>query len=1022
MTRNTPAWLVLMISIVAASSSPAGDFPEVIDTETEIKPVMPADLAASGFRVPEGFRVGIFAAEPEVRNPIAMAWDSRGRLWIAENYTYAERSARFDLRHRDRVLIFEDADSDGKPERRTVFTDEVQMLTSVEVGLGGAWLFCPPQVLFVPDADGDDRPDGPAEVVLDGFTVPAENYHNFANGLRWGPDGWLYGRCGASAPGRIGRPGTPDEDRVPLMGGLWRFHPKTKRFEALVSGTTNPWGHDWNAVGEAFFINTVNGHLWHAVAGMHLVRPHTIDPNPRAYLAIDQHADHVHWDSSKGWADSRNPSPEHDRRGGGHAHSGVMIYAGDRWPDQDRGKLFTLNFHGRRANVERLERSGSGYVGRHDPDRFFAADPQFRGIDLGSGPDGNVFVLDWNDSGECHESTGVVRTSGRIFKFSYGDPKHAPIGDLAKLGVAALVDLHRHPNDWYVRMARRQLADRLARGDQLEGAAEGLKLILEGDPDPIRKLRSLWSLHVIGKTDVELLQPLLHHDHESIRAWAIRLLTDDSPLDTVMSRRPGPDAGPGPELLGEFARMAREDDSGLVRLILSSTLQRLPVADRPALAEPLLARSEDASDHNQPLMIWYGLIPVADADPSTLARLGSNCTLPTTRRLIARRLAEDLERNPGPIDDLLSRSASGDDPALRLDVLRGLAEGLLGWRKARKPASWTAFADRVGTSREPSDLEQLRDLNVLFGDGRALDGLKRLALDDKADLESRRSALRGLIEARPADLRSICEKLVRVRFLNATAAGGLTLFDDPEIGKTLAANYRSFHPSERSALIDALASRPAFARSLLDQVAGGAIPRGDISAFQARQIRSLGDPSLSKQLAETWGELRDSAADKRRAMERLKAQLTTETLEAANLGRGRTLFNKTCASCHKLYGHGGAIGPDLTGSGRDNLDYLLENMVDPSAVVNADFRMSVVSMGDGRVLNGLVRSRSDRTITLQSPTEAFVLERGEVERIDPSPLSIMPEGQLDALSRDEVRDLIAYLKHPTQVPLPEEKE
>jgi putative membrane-bound dehydrogenase-like protein len=511
MTQNALAWLAAMALILPSEPATAGDFPEVRDTETDKTPVMPADRSAASIRVPEGFRVGVFAGEPEVRNPIAMAWDGRGRLWVAENYTYAERSARFDLRHRDRVLIFEDADSDGRPEKRTVFTDDVQMLTSVEVGLGGAWLFCPPQVLFVPDRDGDDRPDGPAEVVLDGFTVPPENYHNFANGLRWGPDGWLYGRCGASAPGKIGRPGTPEADRVPLVGGLWRFHPRTGRFEALVHGTTNPWGHDWDARGEAFFINTVNGHLWHAVAGMHLVRPHTIDPNPRAYQAIDQHADHFHWDTAKDWSDSRNVTGEHDRRGGGHAHSGLMIYQGDRWPTEDRGKLFTLNLHGRRTNVERLERSGSGFVGRHEPDRFFAADPKFRGIDLGSGPDGNVFVLDWNDAGECHEATGVLRTTGRIFKFAYGDPKPMAIGDLAGLDVKALVELHRHPNDWYARMARRQIADRLARGDRLEGAAEGLLSLMTNDPNPT--LRALWSLHVIGAADEGLLRPLLRHDH-----------------------------------------------------------------------------------------------------------------------------------------------------------------------------------------------------------------------------------------------------------------------------------------------------------------------------------------------------------------------------------------------------------------------------------------------------------------------------------------------------------------------------
>ena len=194
---------------VLNGSSLAGDFPDPPNTgSVSTLPLAPA-AAAAGFRVPEGFRVNVFAAEPEVRNPVAMAWDTRGRLWVAENFTYSDSTQIFDLRLRDRVLIFEDTDADGRADKRTVFIDNVQRLGSVELGLGGVWLLCPPQLLFVPDRDGNDVADGPAEVVLDGFAVVRENYHTFANGLRWGPDGWLYGRCGASSPGEIGARAAP---------------------------------------------------------------------------------------------------------------------------------------------------------------------------------------------------------------------------------------------------------------------------------------------------------------------------------------------------------------------------------------------------------------------------------------------------------------------------------------------------------------------------------------------------------------------------------------------------------------------------------------------------------------------------------------------------------------------------------------------------------------------------------------------------------------------------------------------
>jgi putative heme-binding domain-containing protein len=440
----------------------------------------------------------------------------------------------------------------------------------------------------------------------------------------------------------------------------------------------------------------------------------------------------------------------------------------------------------------------------------------------------------------------------------------------------------------------------------------------------------------------------------------------------------------------------------------------MPVARRAPLARALMSRVEDASDHNMPSLVWTALIPVADADPASLVALSAGCRLPGVLRPIARRLAEDIESRPAPLNALLASSV--DQPAaFRSQVLAGVAEGLTGWRKAPRPRAWDAFRSALDTA---SDRDRARDLDVLFGDGRALDEVRKLALDNSAPIEARKAALKTLIESRPPDLRAVCERLVGVRFLNSTAVGGLALFDDPAIGKTLAANYRRFHPTERPAAMEALASRPAFARALLDQIASEKIPRQDLTAFHARQIRSLGDSALSARLAEVWGELRESPADRRERAAKLKASVDSSALAQADRSRGRAVFEKVCASCHKLHGRGGEVGPDLTGGGRENVDYLLENLVDPSASVSADFRMSVVAMRDGRVLNGLVRGSTARTLTLQTQTESLVLDRGEIEEVRPSPNSLMPEGLLDPLTPAEVRDLLAYLMHRTQVPLP----
>ena len=1033
--KRPSCWFItsLLAATFVASAARAADFPAIYNSEpdTNAAPPSPQESLAT-LKLPPGFKATVFVAEPDVQNPISMTWDAHGRLWIAENYTYAERAKRFDLHLRDRILIFEDKDGDGHFDSRKVFTDEVQMLTSVEVGRGGVWALCPPQLLFIPDKNGDGVPDGPAEVVLDGFTVPENNYHNFANGLHWGPDGWLYGRCGASAPGKIGVPGTPDSARLPIHGAVWRYHPQRKIVEVLTAGPMNSWGHDWNAHGEVFCVNTVNGHLWHMIPGAHYLVAHTIDPNPRAYELMDMHADHWHFDTAKGWSHSRDGAA--DAYGGGHAHTGTMIYLGDNWPAEYHDRLFTVNYNGRRLNHEILERTGSGYVAKHGPDSFIFGDTWFRGLELGYGPDGGVFLLDWSDTGECHDHTGVHRTSGRIYKITYGEPKPPPVADLTKLSVNELVKLHLHANEWFVRQARLQLADRATAGHDFESAKTQLREMFARQSDGVMKLRALWSLYAIGAADEDFLRAQLRHPDEHVRTWAIRLLTDFWPLDTVISTRPslgsaGDDVRSltnskswksqslvtSAPTLKEFIRLAKSDPSGLVRLALATVLQRLPVAQRAGLAGPLLAHAEDANDHNLPLMIWYGLIPVGDAAPSTLATLAADCRLPLTRKYIARRLGEDIEKNPAPLDDLLKLTAAGSE-AMQADVLDGLSEALRGWSKARKPSSWDALQKESAHSPKAGLRDRVRDLSALFGDGRALDEVKRIALDRKSDLAFRRAALQTLIEDKPADLRAICEELLKVKFLNSTAVRGLALFDDPAIGEKLAESYQEFHPSERGAVMDTLVSRPSFARPLLEEMAARRIPRADMTPFHARQVRSFNDATLTIRLAEVWGELRDSPADKKQFIAQLKAKLTPAALAAADKSQGRVVFNTVCAACHTLYGHGGQVGPDLTGSSRDNLDYLLDNVVDPSAVVNADFRMSVLDLKDGRTLNGLIAAKTDRTLTLKTMTETVTLERAGIQNVQQSSLSLMPEGLLEALKETQVRDLIAYLMHRTQVP------
>ncbi len=944
--------------------------------------------------LPPGFKATVFAAEPDVQNPIAMCWDERGRLWIAENYTYSDSKERFDLKLRDRIVILEDTDNDGRFDQRHVFADDLQMLTSIERGFGGVYALCPPHLLFFP-TEGD-HPSGPPQVLLDGFSTTAASRHTFANGLKWGPDGWLYGRIGISSTSWAGCPNTPHEQRTPTAGGIWRYHPTQKIYEPYCHGTTNPWGTDWDQHGELFFINTVIGHLWHGIQGAHFKRMHGDDPYPRIYDLIDQHADHTHWDRGETWSDVRKigVSNASSRVGGGHAHVGLMIYQGTNFPPAYRGKVFTTNLHGRRVNVDRLERAGSGYVGKHEPDFMTTDDPWFRAVEIQAGPDGGVYILDWSDIGECHESDGVHRTSGRIYKITYGDTQRPPETDLTKLASTQLVTLQTSDNEWLVRMARWELRQRAWKQNGLPALHPLLREQFARAPTPAKQLAAFWTLQQISAFAPDAETPLAPiftamrtSPSEHLQRWAIAS-TPATPQNTA----------------SPFLRLAR-----------ASTLPALAPQARATLAALLLSHSEDATDHNLPLLYWSGL---RDLDPAQLVTLIATCRVPLIRQFIARRVTEDIEQSPAPLNALLTLPIDG----LASDILQGMRDALKGWSKAAPPAAWEAFATRVSARHDEALATSIRELAILFGSGRALTEVRALALDPAANSNQRRTALRTLINAKPHDLRKICESLIAIQALSATAIQGLATFDDPAVADRIIARYQALAPHERPAALAVLVSRPTFAHVLLNHLEKPAqkivIPRADLTPVLARQIQNFQDSTLTKKLAATWGEVRESSADKQRLITTLKAKLTPAFMRTGDARQGRTLFASLCGACHQLYGEGRALGPDLTGSGRHNLDYLIENITDPSAVVPSDYLLNVVTLNDGRVLNGTVSAKSDRTLTLKSIDQETTIDRTEIAKQEQLPVSMMPEGLLTALSNDQLRDLFTYLQTTAQVPLP----
>ncbi len=546
--------------------------------------------------VPDGFKVTLFAGEPDVAQPIAINYDDRGRLWVAESFSYIE----WKRKGQDRISIFEDHDNDGRFDSRKVFWSKANHLSGFQIGFGGVWVCDAPQLLFIPDKNRDDIPDGPPQVMLDGWATNAE--HNFFNGLTWGLDGWLWGRHGIKKPSRVGRPGTPDKDRVELSCAIWRFHPVTHEFEIVADGTVNPWGLDWNGDGQPFISTSVVDHLWHVVPGARFQRREGKDthPNPFTYELMKPISDHRHWDDSPNALQRHGHA--HPEQGGGHSHSGLMIYQADVWPERYRGKAFMSNIHGNRINMDSIERKHSSYVAKHGPDFLLGNSPWFRGVDLKQTPDGNMMIAEWTDLGECHDRDGVHRTSGRLFKVTYGESKPMEKFDLGTMKGEELVTLLSHSNVWWRRGALRNLYERY----EAKGGAS-----LDG------------VIRASVRPDA-LVTP------ELANAFGIGLNSD-----------------PSPEKFASFLTRSIERSQEPAKwLSVAASLRDVPLAHRWEPAEALMAKPADPQDRNLSLMIWYGIEPLVTEDPQRALKLAAKSKIPLIRQFIARRIADlNKEKN-----------------------------------------------------------------------------------------------------------------------------------------------------------------------------------------------------------------------------------------------------------------------------------------------------------------------------------------------------------------------------------------
>jgi putative membrane-bound dehydrogenase-like protein len=955
--------------------------------EETAAPLPPLE-AARTMRVPAQVQVTLFAGEPDVVQPIGFCIDDRRRLWVAEANNYPIKGD-----NRDRIIILTDRDGDGQHDERKVFYEGLSYVTGIEVGFGGAWVMSPPNMYFIPDRDGDDVPDGPAEVVLDGFGIHA-NAHNIANGFAWGPDGWLYGTHGRTNWSMIGKPGAAPEERVRFDGGVYRYHPLRRVWEPYADGTTNPWGIDWNDYGHAFVCNCVNPHLFQVIQGAHYEPWRGRESSQFAYQRIDTIADHLHFVGLKSVSSGLGTAAE-DAAGGGHAHCGTMIYLGDNFPAEYRNSLFTNNIHGRRINNDILRREGSGYVASHGADLMRSVDQWFMGVTLAYGPAGEIYVSDWSDTGECHSIRNTRKETGRIYRLSYGDVR-APVVNVAELSNAELIELQWHPNDWYVRHARRALQERAAQGADLSEGHELLKQKMsDPDADEPRQLRALWALYVTGGVDEAQLLGWLKHGSPHVRSWVVTLLCD---------------AGePAPHVLEQLVELANTEQPPLLRLSLASALQRIAPQRRWDLAVALCKHAEDEADANIPLMLWYGCEPLVDVDLKRFTNLSVESALSRVRINSARRILDSPQRPEG-LELLVQKLGEPLSDAVAADVLEGVLLGLEGEREVRLPSRWSVAYARLSTSPADNVRERAVSLAVVFDDPQAMQHLQQQARNPAESPSHRQRAIRALVTKRLAGWDTELIRLLQDPATRGEALRGLASFDHPQTLAAIVENYAGMSSLEKQTALLTLASRPSWARGLLQAIEAQQIPLADLTAYPVRLMRELGDDEVQSKLAVIWGVVRDTPQERSAQITKIKTWLTQDVLKRANRDRGHELFVKQCAACHKLFGEGGAIGPDITGAQRHNLDYLLENIIDPNAAVSKDYQMEIVRTVDGRVLTGLIETIGEQTLAVQSINERVVLPLSDIEERTLSNSSIMPQSMLDALSDEQIRDLIAFLQ------------
>lgn len=1024
--RLRSGWIVLALAFAGPSISLAQQPRPAIPHAQDKPPNDPRDpqTAARMMTVPEGFVVDVVAAEPDIVNPVAMAIDERGRFWITESLEYPRREPGPGS---DRVKILEDTDGDGKADKFTVFMEGLNIPSGIAVGHGGVWIANSPDILFVQDTDGDGKADR-QEVVVTGFG--RTDTHELPNSLTWGPDGWLYGLNGVFNFSHVKYAKTnpnyqEDHKGWPLTCAMFRIHPRTREFQVYCEGTSNPWGIAFNNEGEAFISACVIDHLWHLVETGYYHRQG--GPYPPFTWKIDSIVRHKHQKA---------------------AYCGIHFFDSDAYPEPYRGKLYMGNIHGGCINVDRIERDGATYRGFGEPDFLTANDAWFMPVVQKTGPDGCLYILDWYDRYHCYQDAnrdpaGIDRLKGRLYRVRYTknpiaksaapqpnanapaeSPAHiAPRINLAQESDEQLIARLAENNDFVRWTATRILSER-----RTPRAIEQLKTqVFDTGRQESLRLRALWALAGMDAADAAVCTALISNPQNSvaIRAWAIRLAGNLGTIEQFLSQALS-------DVMTGKDEIDRHPEVRLQLAIAQSKIVRNgSAADEVARIPALLKILADApEDPLIPRIVWQNLHPLLEKHANLLVdelgkpdRLGSKSVTALVPRIVDRILGRQ-EFDPRPVARLFALLHDSQPQAGRqlLEAISSKVQSgeLKGDKLDRLKREMASHLKSVfeGPTDSPLYLNAAF-LATAFGDQAGFAAARRAVETASLSEDQRLAALGALVAAGQTEVLTSVEQI----FNQSPAASidfrgrllsGLARLDDPGVATLVLRFYPKMEPELQPKAIELLTQRAAWARQLLTAIGSKAIPATVINLNQARRLKELKDEALTSALATHWGQVREGRDPHREQFIASMKALIRKT--PGDELAGEKAFKKVCAQCHKIYGEGAEVGPDITRNGRNDFTQLLSNVFDPSLVIGAGYRSYTVVTKSGRVVNGLLAEDSPLRVVLKvQGGKLEVIPRDDIDELNVSEISLMPEQLEKQLTQQEIIDLFAFItldKHP----------